>query len=313
MLADLEPRRVLLAADPCLTSSLQKLFGTGVLHGWEARGAESLNQARTVLQEQPSDVLVLDESVYRRTDTKGRAWLERQEETAVLLVARAQAALVAHALEHGVNHWLPRFLVQHNPLVLAAALEQTARLTDLRRRMREVGTAFQESRRQVDRLAGLLWRTLPGDGPPRWLTQRLMMERFQDELSRAERYGGPLTVVLGEVDTFPGNKTELLSPWVAERLSQAKRRCDVAGQYGPRGFMLLLTHTAEAGGVACCRRLQHVLRANAGRKDGLPKGGQAFFGIAAFSRAAATLPRLLSLAERNLAAARAAGMEMLAI
>jgi diguanylate cyclase (GGDEF)-like protein len=265
-----------------------------------------------LLQEPIYNVLIIDEAVYRRSGTKGRAWLERQQETAVLLVARAQPALVAHALKHGLSHWLPRFMVQEQPLVLAAALEQTAHVTELRRRCRQCGTALQESRRQVDRLAGLLWRTLPGDNAPRWLTQRHMLERLQEEVSRAQRYGDPLTVVLGEVDSPFDDKNEALSPWIAERLARARRRSDVAGQYGPRGFMLLLTHTTQAGGVACCRRLQQIFRPDSESRETLRGPVRAYFGIAGYSPAVPTLPRLLALAERNLGAARKAGRELVA-
>ena len=41
--------------------------------------------------------------------------------------------------------------------------------------------------------------------------------------------------------------------------NRSKRRCDVAGQYGPQGFMLLLPQTPPEGAVHFCRRLQGLL------------------------------------------------------
>jgi GGDEF domain-containing protein len=304
MSADHERRRALIAAEKSLSDPLVKLFGTGPLQVWQARAVDGLRAARTLLQGQPFDALIIDETAYRKSGPIDRVWLEGQKEAGVLLVARAQAALVAHALGHGVGHWLPRFLVRHHPLVLAAALDRTAQLSDLRRRTRQVGTALQESRRQVDRLAGLLWRTLPSDGQVRWLTQRGMMERLQEEVSRAERYGHSLTVVLGEVESPTAGATEPFGSWVADHLSRAKRRCDVAGQYGPRGFMLLLPHTPETGGVVCCRRLHKLLQAQRLGEPGR-EAGRTYFGLAGFSPAAPTAAALLSLAEQSLAAARA--------
>jgi hypothetical protein len=311
MPANHERRRALIAAEKTLSEPLVKLFGTGPLQDWQARAVGGLAGARSLFQSQPFDALIIDEGVYRKAGPIDRVWLAGQPEAGVLLVARAQAALVAHALGHGVGHWLPRFLVRHHPLVLAAALDRTAQLTDLRRRTRQVGTALQESRRQVDRLAGLLWRTLPSDGQVRWLTQRGMLERLQEEVSRVGRYGHPLTVVLGEVASASAGPTEPFGSWIADHLSRAKRRCDVAGQYGPRGFMLLLPHTQEAGGLACCRRLQKVLQAQS-LGEPAREAGRTYFGLAGFSPASSTPTGLLSLAEQSLAAARAAKDGLLA-
>ena len=46
--------------------------------------------------------------------------------------------------------------------------------------------------------------------------------------------------------------------WVTDRITRAKRRCDVAGHYGVRGFILLLVHTPEAGAVACLSKDQEL-------------------------------------------------------
>ena len=92
-----------------------------------------------------------------------------------------------------------------------------------------------------------------------WYNQRHMLERLDQEAARARRQGGDFTVVLAEVQ---GARREQLSPaetdhlatWTAARVTQAKRRSDVAGQYGPHGFMLLLpgatavARSAPAGG-----------------------------------------------------------------
>jgi GGDEF domain-containing protein len=81
----------------------------------------------------------------------------------------------------------------------------------------------------------------------------------------------------------------------------------VAGQYGPHGFLLLLVHTEEKGGAAYCRRLQKIL----GQRAGSPGNGahalRTYFGIAADSAGLASAERLLSLAEQQLEASKAAG------
>ena len=167
-----------------------------------------------------------------------------------------------------------------------------------------MAAALQESRQQVERLAGLLWQTLPSERPTSWLTQRQLMDRLQEEVSRAERYGTPLTVVLGQLAGPVGAGPEPVSPWVAERIGRAKRRCDVAGPYGPHGFLLLLVHTAESGAVACCRRLRDVLSRPSGPGEDLRGPVRPYFGIAGYSKAVSSANRLLRLAEQHLEAAK---------
>src|SRR5437764_433036 len=50
-----------------------------------------------------------------------------------------------------------------------------------------------------------------------------------------------------------------LPEWTMDVIAKGKRRSDVAGQYGPDGFMLLMMHTPIKGGIHCCRRLQKAI------------------------------------------------------
>src|SRR5262249_61141364 len=131
--------------------------------------------------------------------------------------------------------------------VWAVMLRQAPELADLQRRGQETNEALEEARRQVSWLVNLLWETVPGEGRARWFTQRYMLERLEEEVVRTQRYGGPLSVVLGEVEGPPGAKLSedeagQAATWVVEQISRVKRRSDVAGQYALQGFMLLLPH-----------------------------------------------------------------------
>ncbi len=301
-----DPRRVLIAVAATARAALAELFTRDVFQAWSVLAADSFDQARFVLQHQGCDVLLIDESLYHGENPEAFAWLTRQSQLPLLLLARTDPSLVADALAHGVTQWLPADLAREHPLLLEAALEQLAQITDLRRHVAQTGNRLRESRRQVDRLVNVLWRSMPGDVERRWFTQRQMLERLHEEISRVQRYGHPLTLVLGEVQ--PGSETEADWPetWIAERIVKTKRCCDVAGQYGPRGFMLLLTHTEEPGAVACCRRLEKAL----GQPGGLnpyPGAQRVHFGIARYTAAVGNSKRLLSLAEQNLDATRVAG------
>jgi diguanylate cyclase (GGDEF)-like protein len=299
MPANLEPRRVLLAALDGDRPELLAPFAAGQVPGWDALEAGSLEKARFFLRAAPCDAVLLDGGLYRAAGPDGLAWLAGPGREPVLLLAEADPDLALAGLERGADAWLPRDLALANPVLLGAALRRVARLGDLERRAGVTAQALHDCRRQVGRLAGLLWEARPGEGPADWYSQRHMLQRLDEEVARARRHGGPLTVVLGEVQSGEDAEAAL----AAERVGRAKRRCDVAGRYGLHGFMMLLPGGTEAEALACCRRLRALL------EQPSPNGGagpplHAWFGVAAFSPAAATVQALLSRAEERLERAR---------
>lgn len=307
MPSDFERRRVLVIGSDESRRPLRELFAYELLEDWEAHEVDSFAQARFVLQHERSDVLLVDESVFVTDDAAGQAWLAAQQRAPALLLASANAELATAALERGANSWLPRGLALRHPPLLSAALQQLVQLGDLRRRALLTGEALRDCRRQVTRLVGLLWDASPTDSKTRWANQRHMLERLEEEVARSERHRTPLAVVLGEVEAAEQEQrpdAQTLTTWTAECLCRAKRRQDVAGQYGPHGFMLLLGHTSEAGAVMCCRRLQHVLQHGPAPESGLRGPLRAHFGVAEYSETSNTGQALLTRAEERLEQAR---------
>jgi GGDEF domain-containing protein len=301
MLADRQPRRVLLVAEPSPDLPLEKLFTAGPLAGWQAVPADSFAAARFVLQHHPCDLLVIDGAVYQRDGADAFDWLAGRHQLPAVVLAGAEDPAAVRADEGGTLVRLPAGPGGPDPQLLAAALDQADRLGRLQRSHRHLGEELQQSRRQVDRLVGLMWRTLPQDADRCWLSQRHMLERLREELARARRYGNPLTVALGEVQApaAGGEAAEALPDWAAEQVARGKRGCDLAGQYGPQGFMLLLVNTPPEGGAACCGRLKGAL------EQGGPAGPvRAYFGLAAVSEEVQTAQRLLRRAEEQLEAAK---------
>jgi diguanylate cyclase (GGDEF)-like protein len=297
MTADLPFRRVLLAA--CTTAAeLRTPFADAALAGWQVAEADTWERAHFLLHHDACDVLLVDESL--GLGSEGLAWLSGPRETPVVQLTRPTAECAAAALTGGADVWLPRDMALAHPRLLAAGLDQALRWAELRRRLRLAGSSLQDSRDRVGRLVDLLWHSTPLDPHARWFTQRHMLERLQEELARTARHGTPFSVVLGEVrrpDREPAGTS--VTAWAAERVRRVKRCCDVAGQYGPHGFMLLLAHTAEAGAVTFCRRLEETLAEDA-RRDGEPV--VASFGIASCPDKA-TPQGLLRRAEEELEAA----------
>jgi diguanylate cyclase (GGDEF)-like protein len=306
----LERRRALVAATDQARNELRELFETDPLKAWDLAEAESLEQARFYLQMAPCDVLVLDESLIRSEEPDSISWIATLEEAPVVLLAEPNVPTLFQAFQNGVQCWLPRGLALTQPRLLVIVLDQAARAGNFRRQARATATALSDCRQQVGRLVGLLWDALPGPGQPPWLTQRHVLERLQEEVARSTRHGDPLTVVLGELQMArrerpSAEESQRLSQWSAQCVGRAKRRGDVAGQYGPHGFLLLLPHTSALEAVQCCRRLRDVLE-KAPPGELVPAGPlNACFGIASFGPTLSTAKALLSRAEERLEQAKA--------
>jgi diguanylate cyclase (GGDEF)-like protein len=304
-------RRVLLAAAEGERRRLRELFAGGPLHDWEVVEADSCRQARFVRQLDPCDLLVVDDSLPREAGEL--EWLAGGEPGPVLFLADVTPEGALDALRQGADTWLPRTPALEHPALLAAALERLAAFADAQRETWAATQSLADCRRQCDRLVDLLWAAVPGEGPGRWLSQRHLLERFEEEVARSRRHGDPLAVVLGEVrpgrgagsDRSTDEAARAVAAWTARRVSEVKRRSDVAGQYGLHGFMMLLPQTTEAGAAGCCRRLEVHLRPPADG-TGPPPPLHTCFGVAAFAPDMSTTQGLLRRAEESLEEARTA-------
>jgi PleD family two-component response regulator len=101
-------------------------------------------------------------------------------------------------------------------------------------------------------------------------------------------------VVLGEVAGAEAAPDRPLLAWAAEQIGQVRRACDVAGQYGPHGFLLLLPHTGPEGARVCGQRLRQRL------EHGAPSQVQVSLGVASWSPPNASVQGILRQAEEDL-------------
>ncbi len=314
-------RRVAVVARGEQAVALCDLFRAPPLQAGEPFRVDSGEDARFLVQMSACDVLVADQSILE-PDRACLGWLTARPEVPVLFVSEGEPDVVAQALTQGVRQWLPRPMTLASPALLAAALCHAVLDSLTAQRARRTTDQLCECRSQVTRLVNLLWDTTPAEGRPRWFSQRYMLERLQEEVCRSARHGGPLSVVLGEVWLSHAGGPRVRGPlrgesptaieiscWTAERVNRTKRGCDVAGQYGPQGFMLLLPHTPPEGAAHVCRRLQGLL------EDTPPSGAPGLsrlmscFGIAGYAPEARSPRRLLRRAEEQLEQARTARLE----
>jgi PleD family two-component response regulator len=305
MSAPHERYRVLVAATEPERLCFRALFRSELLAGWEVEEADSFERARFLLQMDPCTVLLLDASLEPHGGTSGLAWLAGEHQTPVVFLADAEPEIVLEALRHGAQYWLPRPFALEHPAVLEALLRQAARHGDMLRRLGRTQEALHDCKHQVNRLVTLLWEASPAAPLSGWLPQRCLMERLHEEVARAQRHGGPLAVVLGEIVgpwglRPPAAGVERLGRWIAERIGRSKRRCDVAGQYGPHGFLLLLPGTTDTGAHSCCRRLRRLLETPPGEAESPLARLQVCFGVANFSPATPSVKSLLRQAEERL-------------
>jgi hypothetical protein len=199
--------------------------------------------------------------------------------------------------------WLPRSLAFEHASLLQAALDQAGTLADLEQQLARTQGHLRESQTQMETMLRLLGTTGSSPGSPRWHSHRAMLERLTEEVARVERHGGTLSVVLAEV-AQPGAEPGLLV-WVAEYLSQRKRGCDVIGQYGPQGFMMVLPQTETPGARECCTRLAALLSAH-GPLTRTGTGWRLDYGVASYLQPHTSAKSILRLAEEELDRSRLA-------
>lgn len=302
MTAEPIPHRVLLVAEDGPRAILRGLLPA---IGWDPIEACSIEQACFLQQAHPSDVVVLDGGLGGADWNEALAWLRREGQTPLVLVSEVVPTIVLEALRQDVS-WMPADVARGSPELLAALLAQAVRLNQQRQQASTLAIQLRECRQRIDRLLGLLWEVAPGDGPGRWYSQRHILERLDEEVARIRRHGGQLSIVLGEVRPRSGEKLDAelanrLGEWTARKVTEYKRRSDVAGQYGLGAFILVLPQATPEEVDGACRRLRTVLEDH-GHEE-LPEI-HACFGTASVPEDQANIPVLLRRAEERLDEAR---------
>jgi diguanylate cyclase (GGDEF)-like protein len=164
------------------------------------------------------------------------------------------------------------------------------------------------------RLHRIVERQALVDGLTGLPNRRQCEETLADELARVERFGGPLAIVVADLDWFkdvndryghPAGDTVLRE--FAVLLKETVRDVDLAGRWGGEEFLLVLPGTDLEGGAYVAERVRLAL---AGRivlsVDGTPIPVTASFGVAA-TPPATTVAELFSAADAALYEAKRNG------
>jgi diguanylate cyclase (GGDEF)-like protein len=299
-----ESPRVLVAAGAERQPALLELFGREPLAAWNPLAADSFAHARFLLQHQPCALMVVSSDLIQDETHQSLAWLAFQKQTPVVLVGNDQPELFARAYAVGVTACLPISMAHAHPPLLHCVMQQVQQAWEIKTVHARQQRQLAESCRHIDRLVQMIWRITPHQDD-HWYSQRHMLERLQEELARSQRHQLPLSLAVGELQPATGDGAPCVLDWAAESIVRGKRRCDVVGQYGRDGFMLLMVHTPKPGGVTCCKRLQDHLEHPAQELAAPHRLIRSFFGIASMAGEECSTQSLLRVAEQNLDMARA--------
>ena len=158
------------------------------------------------------------------------------------------------------------------------------------------------------------------DGLTQLANRRACEATLAKELSRADRFGEPLAVVLADLDNFKrvndayGHLAgDVVLREFADTLRGGVRDIDVASRWGGEEFALVLPGTDADGAVQVAERIRRTLEQRTIlTPDGAPLKITASFGVAAFPRAA-DAGALLAAADTALYDAKRAGKNRVAI
>ena len=164
------------------------------------------------------------------------------------------------------------------------------------------------------RLHRLVARQASTDGLTELANRREFEDSLANEISRAERFGGRLALILADLDNFKqvndrfGHQAgdEVLRTF-ADILRETVRDIDVAARYGGEEFAILLPQTDIAGAERLAERLRGAVETRpTAHAQGIPVVVTSSFGVASFPEAE-TAPGLFAAADEALYRAKRAG------
>jgi diguanylate cyclase (GGDEF)-like protein len=166
------------------------------------------------------------------------------------------------------------------------------------------------------RLHGIVKRQAVTDDLTGLANRRHFVQSLEAELSRAERFGTDLAVVIGDLDDFKGINDRFGHEFgndvlraVGDLLHASSRDVDVAARLGGEEFAMLLPQTDLEGGAALGERVREGLAALGLRTpEGEPLIVTASFGVASFPPTD-SVEQLLRVADSALYRAKAAGKD----
>jgi diguanylate cyclase (GGDEF)-like protein len=169
----------------------------------------------------------------------------------LLLTARTESQDLIEGMDAGADDYLTKPFNAHE---LRVRLHAGRRILDLQEELLKAREALREQATH-DGLTGLLNRTG-------------ILEKLDDELSRASRTGTPVSVLMADLDLFKSiNDTrghlagDAVLREAACRLKAAARRYDSVGRYGGEEFLIVLPGCNPADAAIQGERIRQAIGA----------------------------------------------------
>jgi len=172
----------------------------------------------------------------------------------------------------------PRTLSEQQMRMLHRLSRQVMALIELRSHQRALAGALTTMERfaTVDELTGLSNR-------------RILLERLDDEVERARRFGSPLSVIMMDLDHFKSVNDshghamgDTVLHNVGSLVRDGLRQVDIAGRYGGEEFCLVLTGTTKEGAATLAESLRRKIENFVHVHGDHSLSATASFGVASF-------------------------------
>ena len=169
----------------------------------------------------------------------------------LLLTARTESQDLIEGMDAGADDYLTKPFNAHE---LRVRLRAGRRILDLQEELLKAREALRDQATH-DGLTGLLNRAT-------------ILEKLDDELSRAARAGNPVSVLMADLDRFKSINDSLghlagdaVLREAARRLKSTARRYDSVGRYGGEEFLILLPGCDAADAALQAERMRDAIGA----------------------------------------------------
>ncbi len=247
--------------------------------------------------------------------------------SAILFGARESVAFaVAACLFYGVVVWLDagstealvRVLIRTVYMVLTGFLAGYLSAQERRHRHAHIETKrllseLQEAHIQLKAFAREMSQLAVTDGLTGLHNHTYFHQRLDEELSRADRYHRPLSLLMLDLDgfkryndTYGHPKGDLILAEVARLITAAVRKVDVPCRYGGEEFAVILPETDSQAAVAAAERIRLAVEGALVEGPG-PSHLTVSAGVASFPIHARSRTELIEAADRALYLSKSRG------
>jgi diguanylate cyclase (GGDEF)-like protein len=266
--------------EPSILATLSHLLGSE----YEVLTAESADVAQALFERGPTDLILCDQRMPRRTGVQLLEWVRLQSPQTVRLLMTGFAELeeAVEAINRGqvfryiVKPWRAEELLEtlrtaaHTVLLErsnAQLLEELQRLNqELERRVQQRTAELEEANHELEQKNKMLEKLALTD-PLTGLPNRRAMDRLTErELRRRDRYPSPIAIGLIDVDHFKQINAQYLLPGgdrvlveLAKCLTSSLRTVDLLGRIGGEEFLVIAPETGLDGAAALGERIRSTV------------------------------------------------------